>query len=65
VFDKFVELDYEEVCMRKARVIMSKPELSEVLRRANPVDTSAAPQGHVASAQYTLCPSDIRDLAQV
>jgi hypothetical protein len=65
VFDRFLELDYEEVFMRKARVIVSKPELSELLQKENPADTSAAPQGQIISAQYTLYPCDIRELAQV
>ena len=64
VFDRFVELDYEEVAARKARAIMTRDALGATLRQGNAVDDSAAGQGCISSAQYTLAPADLRHLEQ-
>lgn len=64
VFDRFVELDYEEVAARKARAIMTKPALGDTLRAGNAVDDAAASAGRITSAQYTLAPADLRQLDQ-
>jgi hypothetical protein len=63
VFDKFVEIDHDEVVMRKVHAISSKAGLRDVLERDNEVVVNEA-QASICSQQFCLLPADLRDLGQ-
>ena len=64
VFDKFVELDMDEVLLRKVHAISSKAGLRDVLQRDNDAQLDVG-KGRVTSAQYHAQPADLRDVSQV
>ena len=64
VFDKFVELDMDEVLLRKVHAISSKAGLRDVLQRDNEAQLDVG-KGRVTSAQYHAQPADLRDMSQV
>lgn len=63
MFDKFVEIDHDEVVMRKVHAISSKVGLRDVLERGNETVVNDA-QASISSPQFCLLPADLRDLGQ-
>ena len=64
-YDKFVELDHDEVTMRKARAISRQAALREPLEAGNADMQISEGQGTVLSAEYCLLGADLRDPARV
>ena len=64
LFDKVVELDHQEVMLRKAHAIETKPALRAMLEKKNPAQIMSS-SGRVMSQQYCALPADLRNVDQV